>query len=67
MSTDWANALRFAVIRLGLSPEAFWRLTLLEWRVLAGAAGTGAGALNRAGLEDLLAQHPGLRRKEITA
>lgn len=64
MSGDWAAALRFAVLRLGLTPDAFWRLTLLEWRILARAAGSGANALNRSELEALLAQHPDLRRKE---
>lgn len=34
MSTPWAGMLREAVLR-GLSPDAFWRLSLKEWRMLA--------------------------------
>lgn len=29
--------MRYAVRELGLSPEAFWRLSVAEWRMLTGA------------------------------
>lgn len=44
----------YAVTTLGLSPEAFWALTLAEWRFLAPDA---PAALSRAGLEALIAQY----------
>ena len=31
----WSAALRFA-LRLGIQPEAFWRLSVREWRMLTG-------------------------------
>jgi uncharacterized phage protein (TIGR02216 family) len=30
----WPGLLRLAVLELGLTPEAFWRLSLAEWRAL---------------------------------
>jgi uncharacterized phage protein (TIGR02216 family) len=66
MSRHWADALRFAVMRLGLAPDTFWRLTLLEWRALAGAQAAEAGVLRRSELEALLARYPRLSRKEVT-
>lgn len=30
----WPSLLRLAVLELGLTPEAFWRLSLAEWRAL---------------------------------
>lgn len=47
--------LRHAVLALGLSPDAFWALTLAEWRFLAPEA---PSVLSRAGLEALIAQYP---------
>lgn len=35
--TPWAEMLRLAM-RLGVAPEAFWRLSLKEWRMLTEAA-----------------------------
>lgn len=34
MSGHWAGWLGFAVTRLGLTPDAFWALSLPEWRAL---------------------------------
>ncbi|ACL96333.1 phage tail assembly chaperone [Caulobacter vibrioides] len=52
---SWATPLRLA-LSLGLPPEAFWRLSLTEWRALTQAPD--APCLNRAGLQDLLARYP---------
>jgi uncharacterized phage protein (TIGR02216 family) len=57
MSPDWARALRFGVLRLGLAPDQFWSLTLAEWRCLT-AGGDAGQALSRAKLDGLLAQYP---------
>lgn len=52
---SWAAPLRLA-LSLGLPPEAFWRLSLKEWRALTQAPP--APALNRAALRDLIARYP---------
>jgi len=52
---DWPAALRLAV-RLGLTPQAFWQLSLCEWRALTG--GGAAPALDRAALDALLQRYP---------
>lgn len=48
--TPWGEMLRTAAA-LGIAPEAFWRLSLREWRMLvegpAGAAPLGRAALER--------------------
>jgi len=54
MTTPWPAMLRLAV-SLNIGPEAFWRLSLKEWRVLVGG---GDAALTRAGLDALLREHP---------
>jgi uncharacterized phage protein (TIGR02216 family) len=56
MSTPWPDLLRLAAVRLHISPEAFWRLSLAEWRALT--APDRAPALDRAGFEALLRDHP---------
>ena len=61
MSPAWAQRFRFAVTRLGLSPAAFWALTLAEWRALTAAAAA-PPPLSREGLDALLAAHPDLKR-----
>ena len=53
--SGWGDALRLAV-RLGLTPEAFWRLSLVEWRVLTEAPA--APVLSRGGLAELIARYP---------
>ena len=47
--------LRVAV-ELGVPPEAFWRLSLKEWRMLTERAGV--PTLGRGGLETLMARWP---------
>ena len=32
--TDWASLVRQAQLRFGINPEAFWRLSLMEWQAL---------------------------------
>jgi len=52
--TPWPALLQLA-LRMGIAPEAFWRLSLKEWRALASAGGE---ALGRAGFEDLARRFP---------
>ncbi|WP_339738964.1 phage tail assembly chaperone [Maricaulis sp.] len=52
---DWHAALRLAA-RLGIAPREFWRLSLIEWRALAGAHD--ARPLSRAALQILMADYP---------
>ncbi|MCA8889005.1 MAG: phage tail assembly chaperone, partial [Parvularculaceae bacterium] len=54
----WRDWLCFAVAGLGLSPDAFWRLTLVEWRWLVAPRLNNPPALDRAGLGLLFAQYP---------
>ena len=53
--TSWPIRLRHAV-RLGIAPEAFWRLSWREWAALT--ATPALTALDRAGLDDLMRQFP---------
>ena len=55
MSPGWAERLRMAA-RLGVAPEAFWRLSLAEWRALVEPGS--AGALGRSELAALMEAHP---------
>ena len=52
---SWVEPLRLAV-RLGVAPEAFWRLSLVEWRALTEAPTS--PVLTRSGLADLIARYP---------
>lgn len=52
----WPAMLRLAA-RAGVTPEAFWRLSLKEWRMLT-APMAGAAPLGRAELERLAAAWP---------
>ena len=55
---DWPDALRLAV-RLNIAPEAFWRLSLREWRMLTAApAAPAAPVLTRPILDALIARFP---------
>ncbi len=55
MGAHWAAMLRVAVARFGLTPDAFWALSVNEWRALIdGASDT---PLARAGLEALIARY----------
>lgn len=55
MTTPWPAMLRLAVT-LNIPPEAFWRLSLKEWRALTGEGGV--GVLTRKGLEALTRAYP---------
>ncbi|PVM90766.1 phage tail assembly chaperone [Caulobacter endophyticus] len=48
--------LRRAAIEFAAPPQAFWRLSLKEWRALAGAPS--APVLARSGLAALMARFP---------
>jgi uncharacterized phage protein (TIGR02216 family) len=52
---DWGAALRLA-LRLSIPPEAFWRLSLAEWRALTQAPA--APVLTRGAFEALAARFP---------
>jgi uncharacterized phage protein (TIGR02216 family) len=56
MNARWRAALRLASLQLALSPEAFWRLSLAEWRALTEAPA--APVLDRAALDALIARFP---------
>ncbi len=56
MSGAWAAALSFA-LRLGLTPEAFWRLSLAEWLAVL-APLTPAAPFDRAAFQALSARYP---------
>jgi len=53
--TRWAEMLRLAA-GLGVGPEAFWRLSLKEWRALTGAPDV--AALGRRRFEALAERFP---------
>lgn len=52
--TQWPALLR-AALAMGITPEAFWRLSLVEWRAISGGE---AQALGRDGFEDLARRYP---------
>ena len=52
--TPWAALLR-AALAMGIAPEAFWRLSLAEWRAISGAGGE---ALGRGGFDELARRYP---------
>lgn len=54
--TAWAGMLRSA-LALGVVPEAFWRLSLKEWRMLTSQAATTAPMVRRE-LNDLMRASP---------
>jgi uncharacterized phage protein (TIGR02216 family) len=56
MNPHWRVALRLATLRLSIAPEAFWRLSLVEWRALTETPA--APILNRAALDALIARFP---------
>jgi len=56
MTPRWRDALRLAALRLAIPPEAFWRLSLAEWRALTEAPA--APVLDRAALDALIARFP---------
>ncbi|MBO9410396.1 MULTISPECIES: rcc01693 family protein [unclassified Ruegeria] len=54
---DWPALMRAGMTGLRLTPEQFWRLTPAELRLMLGQ-GAGTPAMNRAGLDALLAAYP---------
>ena len=56
--TPWGEMLR-AAAGFGVGPEAFWRLSLKEWRMLTEATGFQVGApMGRLDFETLAARWP---------
>jgi uncharacterized phage protein (TIGR02216 family) len=58
---DWPGLMRAGLCQLGLAPEAFWRLTPVELRIMLGAEAA-APPLTRARLEELAAAYPDIRK-----
>ena len=54
---DWAGLMRGGLQGLGLTPDAFWRLTPIELRIMLGAENT-APPLTRARLAEMAAAFP---------
>ena len=52
--TPWPGLLR-AAMAIGIAPEAFWRLSLCEWRAISGGGGE---VLGRGGFDELLRRYP---------
>nr|WP_081836278.1 phage tail assembly chaperone [Brevundimonas sp. EAKA] len=46
-----------AAMRMGIAPEAFWRMSLKEWRMLTEGP-RGAAPMGRAGLTKLMEDWP---------
>lgn len=61
-SLDWPGLLRAGLQGLGLQPDAFWRLTPIELKLMLGADNRPA-ALTRAGLNELAAAFPDQKGK----
>lgn len=58
---DWPVLMRAGITGLGLRPDAFWRLTPAELRLMLGQGGASA-PLTRAGLDALVTAFPDKRR-----
>lgn len=58
MTRRWARRFALGVMRFGLSPEAFWRLTLAEWQALCAGAEPPNPPPDRARLDALRAAYP---------
>jgi uncharacterized phage protein (TIGR02216 family) len=56
MTTPWPDLLRLAACELRIPPEAFWRLSLAEWRALTTPAAL--ETLSRRRFDALAANHP---------
>jgi uncharacterized phage protein (TIGR02216 family) len=54
--TPWGEMMQ-AGLRMGVGPEAFWRLSVREWRMLTERS-AGIAPLGRDGLERLSASWP---------
>lgn len=59
MIVPWERMLR-AALSAGIAPDAFWRLSLREWRWLT----AGAPAMGGADLRTLMAAYPDKEDKE---
>lgn len=60
---NWPRQIRRASREFGIAPEAFWRLSLKEWRALTGQP-TGLAPISRADLEALIDAYPDTPTKE---
>jgi len=58
---DWPGLMRAGLTGLGLTPDAFWRLTPIELKTMLGADRTNP-SLSRARLEELAAAFPDVKR-----
>ncbi|MDT8856313.1 phage tail assembly chaperone [Paracoccaceae bacterium Fryx2] len=58
---DWPGLMRAGLNGLGLAPDAFWRLSPVELRIMLGVERT-AAPLTRARLEELAAAFPDVRK-----
>ena len=58
MTERWAEWLRLAHRVLRLNPDAFWALSLLEWRVLIQGESRAGTVMTRKELDALLAANP---------
>lgn len=61
---DWPALMRAGLQGLGLTPDAFWRLTPVELLLMLGDAPE-AAPLRRAGLEALLARFPDMVERKM--
>jgi uncharacterized phage protein (TIGR02216 family) len=61
---DWPGLMRAGLMDLGLSPEAFWRLTPIELKIMLGADRTNP-SLSRARLEELAAAFPDVKKAGV--
>lgn len=52
---EWGAMLR-AAVAMGIAPEAFWRMSLKEWRMLT--APTGPGPMGRRELDEMMRAWP---------
>ncbi len=63
---DWAGLMRAGLQGLGLTPEAFWRLTPVELKIMLGLEGGGA-PLTRTRLDELARAFPDARKERGNA
>lgn len=60
--SPWGEMLRRAAVAFAVPPAAFWRLSLKEWRALAGEPAS--PVLARPGLAALMARFPDTMEEE---
>lgn len=58
---DWQGLMRVGLVGLRLTPEAFWRLTPIELRIMLGADQP-SSALTRSRLDELAAAFPDAKK-----